>query len=79
MDDGRAYNFHGTYQVDEKNLFMTYQNFWTMITNTPHVFKGNYSAIIKINAGNQVNDITKFYLFLSNQGASGEISSRVCT
>ena len=25
--------------------------------NTPHVFKGNCSGIIKINAGNQVNDI----------------------
>ena len=57
MDVGGTYKFHGTYQVDEKNLFMTYQNFWTMTTNTPHVFKGNCSGIIKINAGNQVNDI----------------------
>lgn len=36
---------------------MTYQNFWTMTTNTPHVFKGNCSGIIKINEGNQINDI----------------------
>ena len=39
---------------------MTYQNFWTMTTNTPHVFKGNCSGIIKINAGNQVNDIMSY-------------------
>ena len=50
MDVGGTYKFYGTYQVDEKNLFMTYQNFWTMTTNTPHVFKGNCSGIIKIQA-----------------------------
>ena len=57
MDVGGTYKYHGTYQVDKENLFITYQNFWTMTTNTPHVFQGDCSVIIKFKSGNQVNDI----------------------
>ena len=57
MDVWGTYKYHGTYQVDKENLFITYQNFWTMTTNTPHVFQGDCSGIIKFKSGNQVNDI----------------------
>ena len=82
MDVGGTYKFHGTYQVDEKNLFMTYQNFWTMTTNTPHVFKGNCSGTIKFNSGNQVNDIMcygkngdNYWYAAFNELAKGEMGA----
>ena len=60
MDVGGTYKFHGTYQVDEKNLFMTYQNFWTMTTNTPHVAYGTCSGTVKTKSKEQIYDFYQF-------------------
>ena len=57
MNVGGTYKYHGSYHVDKENLFITYQNFWTMTTNTPYVGYGNCSGTIKTKSQIQVYDL----------------------